>query len=85
MLVLDFNSLKFFEIWSIFKKVLYDNMKKIYEFSVMPTGLTIDAMILKFLSGTYMLLKVDCFGSFVIRNKIDGFMIYYTSRCNFLH
>jgi len=38
MLVLYFISLKFDEIWSIFEKVIQDNMKFFYKFSVMPTG-----------------------------------------------
>ena len=46
------------------------------QFSVTPTGLTINAITLKFLSDIYILLKVDRLEGFVIRSEIERFMIY---------
>ena len=74
--------MKFDRIWSMFEGVIYHNMKFFSQFSVTPTGKTINAMMLKFFTGTYMLLKVDCFEGFVIWSKIDRFTINNTSRCN---
>ena len=48
-----------------------------------PTGKTVGAIILKFLSGTNLTLKVDCFDGLVNRSNIADFMITKTSRCNF--
>ena len=78
-LVLDFIFMKFEEIWSIFERVIHDNMNV---FSVTPTGQSINAMTLKFFSDTYILLKVDRFEGFVFRSEIDGSMINNTSMCN---
>ena len=66
----------------MFEGIIHHNMKFFSQFSVAPTGMTIDAMILKFFAGTYMLLKVDRFEGFVIWSKIDRFIINNTSRCN---
>ena len=50
----------------------------------MPTGKTVDAILLKFLSGTNLTVKVDIFDEFVNRiNKAD-FMITKTIRYNFI-
>ena len=45
----------------------------------MPTGRTIGAIVLKFLSGTNLTLKVDRFDGFVNWSSIAGFMITKTS------
>ena len=45
-----------------------------------PTGKTVGAIVLKFLSGTNLTLKVDLFDGFVNWSSIADFM---TSRCNF--
>ena len=49
----------------------------------MPTGKTVGAIVLKFLSGTNLTLKVDRFDRFVNRSSIADFMIMKISRCNF--
>ena len=57
--------------------------KKFNQFVDTPTGKTVDAIILKFLSGTNLTLKVDRFDGFVNWSSIADFMITKTSRCNF--
>ena len=47
----------------------------------MPTGKAIGAIVLKFLSGTNLTLKVDRFNGFVNRISKADFMITKTSRC----
>ena len=49
----------------------------------MPTGKTVGAIVLKFLSATNLTLKVDHFDGFVNRNSIADFMITKTSKYNF--
>ena len=49
----------------MFEGIIHHNMKFFSQFSVTPTGKTINAMILKFFAGTYMLLKKDRFEGFV--------------------
>ena len=44
------------------------------KFVVTPTEQSIDATALKFLSGTYTLLKVDRFKGFVNRSRNEEFM-----------
>ena len=48
--------MKFDKFWSMFEGVIHHNMKIFSQFSVVPTGYTINAMMLKFFTGTYMLL-----------------------------
>ena len=48
-----------------------------------PTRKTVGAIILKFLSGTNLTLKVNHFGGFVNRSSIANFTINKTSGCNF--
>ena len=62
--------MKFDKIWSIFQQVICDNMKYFLQYSVTPTGWTINAMMLKFFLDTCMLLNVDRFEGFVIWNKM---------------
>ena len=49
----------------------------------MPTGKTVGAIILKFLSGIHILLKVYCFEGLVNQSNITDFMVSKTSRYNF--
>ena len=57
--------------------------KKFNQFVDTPTGKTVGAIVLKFLSGTNLALKVDHFDGFVNQSSIADFMITKTSRCNF--
>ena len=57
--------------------------KNFNQFVDTPTGKTVGAIVLKFLSGTNLTLKVDRFDGFVNRSSIADFMITKTSRCNF--
>ena len=57
--------MKFDKIWSVFVRVIHHNMKIFLQFSVTPTGYTINAMMLKFFPGTYELLQVNKFEGFV--------------------
>ena len=57
--------------------------KKFNQFVDTPTGKTVGAIVLKFLSGTNVTLKVDLFDGFVNRNSIADFMITKRSRCDF--
>ena len=50
------------------------------QFVVTPT---VHAIILKFLSGTNLTLKVDRFDGFVNLSSTADFLITKTSRCNF--
>ena len=52
-----------------------------FKFVVMPTKQRIDAIALKFLSGTCALLKVDHFKAFVNQSRNDGFMLYNACEC----
>ena len=61
-----------------------DSREKFNQFVDMPTGKTVGAIVLKFLSATNLTLKVDHFDGFVSRSRIADFMIMKTSRCNFL-
>ena len=49
----------------------------------MPTQKTVNAVVLKILSGTHLALKVNCFDEFVNQISTISFMITKTSRCNF--
>ena len=57
--------------------------KNFNQFVDTPTGKTVGAFIMKFLSGTNLTLKVDRFDGFVTQSSIADFMITKTSRCNF--
>ena len=57
--------------------------KNFNQFVDTPTGKMFGAIVLKFLSGTNLTLKVDHFDGFVNRSSIADFMITKTSRCNF--
>ena len=46
-------------------RIIHHNMKIFLQFSVTPTGYTINAMMLKFFPGTYVLLQVNKFEGFV--------------------
>ena len=62
--------MKFDKIWSMFVRVIHHNMNFL-QFSVTPTSWNINAMMLKFFAGTYVLSKVNTFEGFVFWSKID--------------
>ena len=62
---------------------MYYNITIFSQFVVVPTGCIINAMNLKILPKTIMLLKVDCFEGFLNRSNIDKLVINSTSGCNY--
>ena len=62
---------------------MYCDIAIFSQFVVAPTGSIINAMDLKFLSNTIVLLKVDCFKGFSNRNNVDKLVINSMSGCNY--
>ena len=66
-----------------FEQDMHDSRSIFYRFVVTPTGKTVSAIVLKFLSGIRILLKVDQYEGFVNQSNVTDFIVSKTSRCNF--
>ena len=62
---------------------MYYDIAIFSQFVVAPTGCIIDAMDLKIIPNTIVLLKVDRFKGFLNRSNVDKLVINSMSGCNY--